>query len=107
MNEQTAILNPAGENLAIDSFTPEMLLAAGDALTKSLLFALSREYLDGSIFDRGYFRLLESALPQQPDLAILELEQVGKPVSGNTGEYFTAIQTTLSACHDPRYALLF
>ena len=32
---------------------------------------------------------------------------VGKPVEERTVEYFSAIQTTLAACHDPRYALIF
>jgi hypothetical protein len=87
--------------------TPEMLMEAGDALSKSLLFALRREYLDGPVFANDYVRMADSQFTPQPDLAILKVEQVGKPVSEDTSEYFTAIQTTLAACHDPRYTLLF
>ena len=42
-----------------------------------------------------------------PDVAFIEIKQVGKPVNERVSEYFNAIQTTLSACHDPRYALIF
>ena len=87
--------------------TPEMLMEAGDALSKSLMFALRREYLDGPIFENDYVRITEGEIPQQPDLALLKLEQVGKPVTDDLSEYLTAIQTTLAACHDPRYALIF
>lgn len=93
-----------------EDLTPEMLMEAGDALSKSLLFALGRDYLDGPIFTNDYVRLSDEILeqiPQQPDIALLELEQVGKPVTEDMSEYFTAIQTSLAACHDPRYALLF
>ena len=91
----------------MEQLTPEMLMEAGDALSKSLLFALRREYLDGPIFDNDYVRITDADISQQPDLALLEVEQVGKPVTEDMSEYFTAIQTTLAACHDPRYALLF
>ncbi len=90
-----------------ETLTPEMLMQAGDALSKSLLFALGRNYLDGPIFDGDYVRVVDAELAPQPDLAILAVEQVGKPVRDDTSEYFTAIQTALAACHDPRYALLF
>jgi len=91
-----------------EDLTPEMLMEAGDALSKSLLFALGRDYLDGPIFSEDYVRMSDlDDMPQQPDLALLELEQVGKPVTEDISEYFTAIQTSLAACHDPRYALLF
>jgi len=104
MTDETNLI-PADPEL-----TPEMLMEAGDALSKSLLFALGRDYLDGPIFANDYVRMSDDAeeqIPQQPDLALLELEQVGKPVTDNMSEYFTAIQTSLAACHDPRYALLF
>jgi hypothetical protein len=85
----------------------EMLMQAGDALSKSLLFALERDYLDGAVFDNRSVRMLESAAKPQSDLAFLEVEQVGKPVKESEKEYFKAVQTTLAACHDPRYTLLF
>ena len=104
MTDETNLIPAAPE------LTPEMLMEAGDALSKSLLFTLGRDYLDGPIFANDYVRMADDAadaIPQQPDLAILELEQVGMPVTDNMSEYFTAIQTSLAACHDPRYALLF
>jgi len=104
MEENTIIESQSESN---DALTPEMLMEAGDALSKSLLFALGRDYLDGPIFENDYVRLVDADLPQQPDLAILAVEQVGKPVREDMSEYFTAIQTSLAACHDPRYALIF
>lgn len=96
------------ESEALEDLTPEMLMEAGDALSKSLLFTLGRDYLDGPIFENDYVRMSgDEEISQQPDLAILELEQVGKPVTEDMSEYFTAIQTSLAACHDPRFALAF
>jgi hypothetical protein len=85
----------------------EMLIQTGDALSKSLLFALERDYLDGPVFDNQSVRMLAGVQQPQPDLAFLEVEQVGKPTKESEKEYFQAIQTTLAACHDPRYTLLF
>jgi hypothetical protein len=107
MAPETEIINPEERELSSQTFTSEMLMQAGDALSKSLLFAIGREYLDGPVFDNGYVRLDASSPPQIPDLAFLELEQIGKPVNENTAEYFTAIQTALASCHDPRYNLIF
>ncbi|MBC8333081.1 MAG: ATP-binding protein [Anaerolineae bacterium] len=86
---------------------PEMLMQAGDALSKSLLFTLRRDYLNVPVVERDVVRMADGDIPQNPDLAILELQQVGKPVREDASEYFTAIQTTLAACHDPRYGLIF
>jgi len=105
MTDETNII-PAGSEL-LEELTPEMLMEAGDALSKSLLFTLGRDYLDGPIFANDYVRVADVDIPHQPDLAILELEQVGKPITEDMSEYFTAIQTSLAACHDPRYALVF
>ncbi|MBN2117114.1 MAG: ATP-binding protein [Anaerolineales bacterium] len=85
----------------------ETLMLAGDALSKSLLFTLGRDYLDGPVFENDSLRLIPFDAPQQQDLAFLEIEQVGKPVTEKPGEYFKAIQTTLAACHDPRYTMIF
>ena len=76
-------------------------------VSRALLFTLGRNYLDGPIFDADYVRLLASDLPEQPDVAFLQVEQVGQPVTEDFSHYLTAIQTTLAASHDPRYALLF
>jgi hypothetical protein len=85
----------------------EVLMQAGDALSKSLLFTLERDYLDSPVFDNRSVRMLSEHKPSPSDLAFLEVEQVGKPVKENEKEYFKAIQTTLAACHDPRYSLVF
>ena len=82
MTDETNLI-PADPEL-----TPEMLMEAGDALSKSLLFTLGRDYLDGPIFENDYVRMSgDEEIPQQPDLAILELEQVGKPVTEDMSEY--------------------
>lgn len=82
-------------------------MQAGDALSKSLLFALERDYLAGPVFENNYIRLLPEKPAGQADLAFLEVEQVGKPVNDTGQEYFKAVQTTLASCHDPRYTLVF
>lgn len=106
MTDETNII-PADEIDLPAELTPEMLMEAGDALSRSLLFALRRDYLDGPVVARDVVRMADVEITHQPDLAMLELEQVGKPVREDMSEYFTAIQTTLAACHDPRYGLLF
>ncbi len=90
-----------------DSLSAETLMLAGDILSKSLLFALGRDYLGSPAEKQNFIRLLPGVIPQQQDLAFLELEQVGKPVDASVHDYFRSIQTTLAACHDPRYTLLF
>ncbi len=85
----------------------ETLIQAGDAISKSLLFALERNYLDGPVFENDYVRLLPESVPGQADLAFLEVEQVGKTEAEKGREYLKAIQTTLAASHDSRYTLIF
>jgi len=100
----------AGQPSAIlptETLTPELLTTAGDILSKSMLFALRRNFLDAPVFANQIFRVVETPTPTSPELAFLEIEQVGKPVSDDVGEYFQAIQTTLASCHDPRYSLVF
>jgi hypothetical protein len=108
MTKETMI-EPVPESVPAPDQKPsaEMLMQAGDALSKSLLFALERDYLDGPVFENNYVRLLPGEQAGQADLAFLEVEQVGKPVNDTGQEYFKAIQTTLAACHDPRYSLVF
>ena len=88
-------------------FSPELLSAAGEALSRSTLFALRRNYLDAPVVENKIFRIVEKHFSTSPDVAFFEVQQVGKPVNENVSEYFSAIQTTLTACHDPRYALIF
>jgi len=104
-DEIVVISNEKAE--AVDLLPTETLMAAGDVISKALLFALSRKYLDGPIFEANYVRIQESEIIQQPDVAFIHLEQVGQPVSEDFSRYTTAIKTTLAAAHDPRYTLLF
>jgi hypothetical protein len=85
----------------------ETLIAAGDALSKTMLFAIRRDYLDGPVVENETIQLLEDQILQQQDISFLELEQVGMPVDEFHQEYMNAIRTTLAACHDPRYRLVF
>jgi len=89
------------------AFSAERLTEAGDALSEAMIFALKRRYLDAPIFENGIYSLQQASVPPQPDLALLSIEQVGRPFQENVSEYLTSIQTTLAACHDPRYSLVF
>ena len=100
------------ENMALDQilpteFSPELLTVAGEALSRSALFALRRNYLDAPVIDNRIFQIELKDISASSDVAFFEVEQVGKPVQAQVSEYFNAIQTTLTACHDPRYALIF
>ena len=99
--------NASLDSGAQDVITPELLNATGEVLSRSALFALRRSYLDASVFEQDIYRLVETEFSATPDVAFFEVEQVGKPVNERVAEYFSAIQTTLAACHDPRYALIF
>jgi len=108
MAEETQIIPSEDANPVPDeSINAETLMAAGDALSKSMLFTLRRDYLDDSVFENELVQLLPDMPPQEQDIAFFELEQVGKPVNENPQEFIKAIQTTLAACHDPRYRLVF
>ena len=87
--------------------TPELLTAAGEVLSRSTLFALRRNYLDGPILENKVMKVIEGAISASPDVAFFEVEQVGKPINESEVDYFGAIQTALAASHDPRYALIF
>ncbi len=100
----------AGPLVNLDSareLSPELLAAAGEVLSRSTLFALRRNYLDGPILENQAMRVIEGTISSAPDVAFFEVEQVGKPINEEAADYFSAIQTSLAACHDPRYALIF
>jgi len=102
--------NTPGPLANVDSaseLTPELLTAAGEVLSRSTLFALRRNYLDSPILENRIMRVIEATIPAAPDVAFFEVVQVGKPVDERSVDYFSAIQTSLAACHDPRYALIF
>jgi hypothetical protein len=93
--------------MGIEAVTPDMLTEAGDAISKALLFALGRDYLNEPVLEKGQMRLEDVQSFDQPDIAFMEVEQVGRAIEGSPSEYLTAIQTTLAACHDPQYKLIF
>lgn len=99
--------NPLANISSPQEITPELLTAAGEVLSRSTLFALRRNYLDGPILENEVMRVLEGKISASPDVAFFEIEQVGKPIDEAATDYFSAIQTSLAACHDPRYALIF
>ena len=84
-----------------EELSPELLAAAGEILSRSTLFALRRNYLDGPILENEVMRVVEGKISSSPDVAFFEVEQVGKPINENEVDYFGAIQTSLAACHDP------
>lgn len=108
MAEETQI-TPQEEYIpeSSENLDAETLMAAGDALSKSMLFTLRRDYLDEAVLEEDLVQLIPDVPPQDLDIAFIELEQVGKPVEDSSREYLKAIQTTLAACHDPRYRLVF
>ena len=105
MSDQSEIMRLS--EISREEFTPELLMAAGKVLSRSTLFALRRNYLDSPVVENKIFSVAETDISTTPDVAFFEVEQVGKPVNDQVAEYFNAIQTTLNACHDPRYALIF
>jgi hypothetical protein len=108
MTDKTTIQPaPQAPSVPVGRPSAETLMLAGDALSKSLLFTLERDYLDGPVFENKSVRLVPEKHVPQPDLAFLEVEQVGKPVGEAGRDYIKSIQTTLAACHDPRYSLVF
>lgn len=50
-----------------EELTPELLTAAGEVLSRSTLFALRRNYLDGPILENQVMRVLEGTISSSPD----------------------------------------
>ena len=87
--------------------TGEDLIRTGDLISKSLMFALKRSYLRSHVINNGTIQIVEDSIPPQLDVALIKIEQVGKPVEENFEQYFSAIQTALAASHDNRYTFLY
>jgi len=101
---------PASMSLEVTNnleFSPQVLASAGEFLSRSTLFTLRRNYLDAPVLTKRIFCMVDTKIDTSPDVAFFEVEQVGKPINEHMAEYIGAFQTTLSACHDPRYALIF
>lgn len=86
----------------------EAVTQVADAMSLSLLFSLGRQYLDVP-FEEASFIQPKASPNEVVELPhFLRLEQVGLPLTNTFHQPFTALQTALSACHDPgRYTLLF
>jgi len=85
----------------------EDLIRTGDLISKSLSFALKRSYLRSHVINNGTIQIIEESTPPQMDVALIKIEQVGKPVEEIFEQYFSAIQTALAASHDSRYTFLY
>ena len=107
MSDDLIVSPPDAEIEPLEAFPVETLTMAGDLISQALLFALGRNYLDGPIFEADYVRLIDTPLRPDPEIAFLQVEQVGQPVQENSIQHLNAIQTTLAATHDPRYKLIF
>ncbi len=84
------------------------LIQFAQAVSRSVLYSLSRQYLDIPFQDADFIQ------PQTPFKGILEppsflrIDQIGKPLNPLINQPFTALQTALAACHNPeRYTLIF
>ncbi|WP_207714356.1 hypothetical protein [Scytonema sp. UIC 10036] len=79
-----------------------------NAMSRSLLFSLGRQYLDKPFDNATYIQPIapKGVFLEKP--YFLQVEQVGSAVVGSLHQPFTALQTALSACHNPgRYSLVF
>ncbi|NJL09896.1 MAG: hypothetical protein HC908_06055 [Calothrix sp. SM1_7_51] len=69
---------------------------------------MGRQYLDLPLEDTDYIRPVPSIGMLLGEPYFLQVEQVGNSVTGFDNQSFTALQTVLSACHEPgRYSLVF
>ena len=74
MTDHSLVTRPPESLEPLDTLPVGALTVAGDVISRALLFALSRSYLDGPIFEANYVRLLEPAVEGPPDVAFLHLE---------------------------------
>ena len=61
--------NPLANISSPQELTPELLTAAGEVLSRSTLFALRRNYLDGPILENEVMRVVEGKISSSPDVA--------------------------------------
>ncbi|GAB4207973.1 MAG: hypothetical protein OHK0022_36930 [Roseiflexaceae bacterium] len=91
---------------ALQQLEQRMLLA--NLVSNSLLFSLGRRYLDLSFEQSRFLQLLAADRPPAEQPHFLHLEQIGDLPADTLHQPFTALQTALSACHNPGlYTLLF
>jgi hypothetical protein len=83
-------------------------IQVADAMSLSLLFALGRQYLEVPFGQADFLQPVVTVESSPEPAHFLRVDQVGDPLAGSLHQPFTALQTALSACHDPgRYTLLF
>jgi hypothetical protein len=108
-------LDKSKVNNTIDQMiTPEQMIQTANIISSSLLYSLSRKYLDFSIAQKQHFqaspidvKLDEVALE---DFHFVRLDQIGGSILQEDllHQPFTALQTAIASCHHPdRYSLVF
>ncbi|MBK1986787.1 ATP-binding protein [Sphaerospermopsis aphanizomenoides BCCUSP55] len=86
----------------------DIKIAAANVMSQSLLFSLGRQYLDVQLTDAKYIQPLPPKGILMGDPYFLKVEQVGSSLTTSLSQPFTALQTALSACHNPeKYHLVF
>jgi hypothetical protein len=102
-------------NNTIDQMiTPEQMIQTANIISSSLLYSLSRKYLDFSIDQKKHFQAspLDKKLDDVDleDFYFVRLDQVGSSLLQQDilHQPFTALQTAIASCHHPdRYSLVF
>ncbi|MBE9258512.1 ATP-binding protein [Dolichospermum sp. LEGE 00246] len=89
----------------------ELKRQVANTISFSLLYSLQRQHLDAPFVEavkKGYFKPAPFPALAATRYSFLQLEQVGSLLTGDPLHYpLTAIQTVLTACHDPNYKLVF
>jgi hypothetical protein len=86
----------------------DLKIAAANVMSQSLLFSLGRQYLEIPLADAKYIQPMPPKGILMGDAYFLKVEQVGNSLVDSLSQPFTALQTALSACHNPeKYNLVF
>jgi hypothetical protein len=100
-------------NNAIDQMiTPEQMIQTANIISSSLLYSLSRKYLDLSIDHVFQSSQLDKRLDEVnlEEFYFVRLDQIGSSSLQEDilHQPFTALQTAIASCHQPnRYSLVF
>jgi len=92
---------------AIDDAKIKMLMATG--MSQSLIYALSRQYLDYSPTMLEKPKFLKADQPIDISMpSLIKLERIGRNIREDMNETLISLQTTLQMCHSPgRCQLVF
>jgi hypothetical protein len=86
----------------------DLKIAVANVMSQSLLFSLGRQYLEIPLADAKYIQPMPPKGILMGDAYFLKVEQVGNSLVESLSQPFTALQTALSACHNPeKYNLVF